>query len=110
MDKNRIRRSELEAGNGEVVERTRTYVDKALCGRNVLLQAGGYIDLRDKRVLTHTLFALQPDSRNPDSHRVYDLLRADFTLRDVVEPVADDLVQSSVEFLHRNVLQFPVSY
>lgn len=83
--------------------------DKTFLKRNILLQTDRYVDLRDKHVLlTHT--PLQTVGTRPRSYRIHDLLRADFTFRDVVEPITDDLFQSSVEFLHRDVLQLSVSY
>jgi hypothetical protein len=59
----------------------------------------------------HILLTRTPNShyrRNSDSHPEHDLLRADFTFCDVVEPIADDLFQPSIELLHRDMLQLSV--
>jgi len=54
---------------------------------------------------THAPFVLQT---RLDLHRKHDLLRTHSAFRDVVKAIADDLVQPSIELLHRDMLQFSV--
>lgn len=58
------------------------------------------------QLIIHAPFLLQTSVSG--SHRKHDLLRADFTCRDVLVAFADDLFQPSIELLHRDVLHLSI--